>query len=225
MGHELIRRACLGTIAGIAATALTSCVNWIRYEDVIIEGSELRGRTTVEWYQSDVSRPGDYFIYRRSKDPKKRLTFKPSFMGEIVPEDMFTDGGSIPRMLWGIRGLSPWGLGPAYVIHDWIFLVHRCQHLDSWARRHPSVPDEVKHVTFEQSALILAQVGKNLIEHGLAKNYLLEDIVWAVRTRYARDLWDQQGDETSCQLPPTDKALRASGKLQTVVDFDIPPKH
>ena len=224
MGYKLTRRACLGTLGGIAATPLTSCVNWIRYEDVVIEGSELGGRTTVEWYRSDVGRPGDYFIYRPSKDEKERLTFKPSFMGKIVPEDIFTDGGSIPRALWGIPGLSPWGLGPAYVIHDWIFEVHRCNHLDSWHRRHPSVPDEVKHITFEQSALILAQVGKNLIEHGLAKNYLLEDIIWAVQTRYARGLWDQPGDETSCQLPPDTarlRVLRTKGQLETVVDFNF----
>jgi hypothetical protein len=42
----------------------------------------------------------------------------------IVPETMYTDGGSVPQILWGIPGLSPWALGPAYIIHDWIFLVH-----------------------------------------------------------------------------------------------------
>jgi hypothetical protein len=67
------------------------------------------------------------------------------------------------------------------VIHDWIFEVHRCHRL---------VPPEIAQITFEQSAHILAEVGKALIEHGLVKHNLLEEIVWAVRTRYARGLWE-----------------------------------
>nr|WP_249779640.1 DUF1353 domain-containing protein [Bradyrhizobium sediminis] len=35
---------------------------------------------------------------------------------------MYTDGGSIPRIAQIFNGLSPWGFGPAYIVHDWIFL-------------------------------------------------------------------------------------------------------
>src|SRR5262249_26875407 len=47
---------------------------------------------------------------------------------EIVPGRMYTDGGSIPRVFWGAKGFSPWGYGPAYVVHDWLFHQHRCKH-------------------------------------------------------------------------------------------------
>src|SRR5207245_1298266 len=106
----------------------------------------------VEWTTDD------HFIYRIAKPPHSDpLTFQPSFMAEpIVPVEIFTDGGSIPRVLWGIPGLSPWGLGPAYVVHDYVFVVHRC----NW-----DAPDHVKQITFEQSAEILAELGKALIEH------------------------------------------------------------
>src|SRR5262249_41845045 len=58
------------------------------------------------------------------------LSFRPSFMTTpIVPEDMFTTGGSVPRVFCSIPGLSPWGLGPAYIIHDWLFFVHRCKRI------------------------------------------------------------------------------------------------
>jgi hypothetical protein len=104
---------------------------------------------------------GNVFIYRRTGN-KKPLAFQPSFMAAsgkwIVPEDIFTDGGSIPRIFWSIPGLSPCGLGLAYVIHDYLFVVHRC----GWA-----APPEVTQITFEQSVEILAEVGKALIEHDL----------------------------------------------------------
>jgi hypothetical protein len=205
MGHEISRRSSLRTLAAFAALPLASCGTWIRYED-IGEG-DLQGRCTVEWYRED------YFIYR--KHPDNPLSFRPSFMTTpIVPENMYTDGGSIPRVFWSIPSLSPWGLGPAYVIHDWIFEMHRC---------HRPVPPEVAQITFEQSARILAEVGKALIEHGLVKHNLLEEIVWAVRTRYARGLWDQPGDPASCRRPSF-RTLRAKGPPISVVDFVIPPK-
>jgi hypothetical protein len=188
----------------IAAAALAGCVT-IRYEDIQL--GELKGRVLVQWVSQDK------FVYRKTSEP---LSFKPTFMHTaIVPDEMFTDGGSVPRMFWNIPGLSPWALGPAYIMHDWLFEVHRCGR---------NVPPEVASITFEQSALVLAQVGKALIETGLVNDNLLEEIVWAVRTRYARDLWDRPGTEKECERPAAlvrGKALVAGGR--TVADFRIPP--
>ena len=134
----------------------------------------------------------------------------------IDPQDMFTDGGSVPQMLWGIPGLSPWALGPAYIMHDWIFLLHRCPNFAVKA-----TPQE-RAITFDQSALVLAQVGKALIETGLVEDNMLEPIVWAVRTRYARDLWEAPGTAKDCEEPSavTFRTLTSSRK---VIDFKIPP--
>jgi hypothetical protein len=166
----------------------------------------LKGRVLVEWDRQDK------FIFR--KDGKNTFSFKPSFMKTaIVPEDMFTDGGSVPQIFWGIPGLSPWGLGPAYIIHDWIFEVHRCGR---------PAPPEVAQITFEQSAQILAEVGKALVEANLIQDNMLEPVVWAVRTRYARDIWDRPGTEEECR-PPSDAATfrRRGVPSATVVDFTI----
>jgi hypothetical protein len=191
--------------------ALAGCAAWIRYED--IGDGDLKGRLLVQWDRED------RFIYRKQSDP---LSFRPSFMNaEIVPEDMYTDGGSVPRIFWGVPGLSPWGLGPAYVIHDWIFLVHRCQR---------PAPPEVAQITFGQSALILAEIGKALVEAGLVRHNLLEAIVWGVRTRYARDLWDRPPTIEECRSPsplPTVRKgalYRREPGLPTVADFTVPRK-
>jgi hypothetical protein len=84
-----------------------ACGTWIRYEDIQL--GLLKGHVYVEWYRQDK------FIYRR--DATDPLLFVPTFMKTpIDPHDMYTDGGSVPQVLWGIPGLSPWALGPAYIM-------------------------------------------------------------------------------------------------------------
>jgi hypothetical protein len=206
--QSVTRRGSLRALAELGAAALAGC-STIARED--IKEGVLKGRVVVEWDRQDK------FIYRKQADG---LSFKPSFLKQaIVPQDMYTDGGSVPQVLWGIPGLSPWALGPAYIIHDWIFQVHRC--------RLPA-PPEVAAITFEQSASILAEVGKALIDHGLIEDDRLDAIVWAVSTRFARNLWDTPGDPNSCKLPRrllSDRSLFA-GKpgRQRVIDFVIPPR-
>ncbi len=184
----------------LATTLLSACGTWIR--DDIPDG-DLGGTVSVDWTEEDL------FIYRPGKDP---LWFKPSFMKtRITPVEMYTDGGSVPRVFWNIPGLSPWALGPAYVIHDYIFLVHRC----GW-------PDpEVAKISFDDSALVLAEIGKSLIAHHLVKHDALDAIVWAVRTQYARDLWNKPGTPEDCKRPP--RAF-ARGAVRRVMEFKIPPR-
>ncbi|ODN71868.1 DUF1353 domain-containing protein [Methylobrevis pamukkalensis] len=170
----------------------------------------LQGRVLVEWNREDA------FIYRRTANA---LSFQPSFLTvPIVPEDMYTDGGSVPRILWGVPGLSPWGLGPAYIIHDWLFEVHRCGR---------DAPPEVKAITFEQSADILEEVARSLAAAGLMRNDRTEAVVLAVRSRYARDIWDRPAGKDDCAVPPfpdVEKSLdaRRSVARPAVIDFTIP---
>jgi hypothetical protein len=77
------------------------------------------------------------------------------------------------------------------VIHDYIFAVHRCHWND------PAVAD----ITFEQSALVLAEVGKSLVDLHLIKHDALDAIVWGVKTQYARTLWDAPPNPTDCTPP------------------------
>ena len=128
----------------------------------------------------------------------------------IEPQEMYTTGGSIPRILWGIPGLSPWGLGPAYIIHDWLFYIHRCN---------ISAPEHERKITFDQSQRILAEVGLELINKKLIDHDLLDEIVYAVGTRYARDRWDPPGDHEECK--PVPEAFVRS-KANIVADFVIP---
>ena len=185
-----------------AIMGLSGCGTWIRYED--INRGFLQGDVLIQWVKEDE------FIYRKGTNP---LSFRPSFWPKgakpITPDEMYTTGGSVPRVFSSIPGLSPWGIGPAYIIHDWIFEVHRCPR---------PAPPEVKQITFKESAIILAEVGKALIEAGLIEHNMLEAIAWAVSTRYAQDLWDRPGSAEECRVP----LPRARTRGTTVVNFTIP---
>jgi hypothetical protein len=182
---------------------LTACGTWIH--DDIPDGV-LDGVVDVQWDSEDL------FVYRRLKsDP---LWFKPASWPKgtrIEPTDMYTDGGSVPRVFWNLPGLSPWGFGPAYIIHDYIFAVHRCGWNDPL----------VQQIKFEESAEILAEVGKALIERKLIKHDALDAIVWAVRTQYARTLWDTPGNAEDCKPAPP-RPFRGAPVVQ-IVKFKIPP--
>jgi len=199
------RRQAVRAAALLATLPLGACGVWIH--DDIPEG-DLKGIVTIEWDKQD------NFIYRPDPSPTRRLSFQPyAWRGSdkrITPTRMYTDGGSIPRFFWNVPGLSPWGFGPAYVIHDYIFAVHRC----GW-------PDPVvAQITFEDSAEILAEIGAALIRANLIRNDALNAIVWGVRTRYARDLWNTPGDPIKdCSIPRLLKGLRTV----QVVHFEIPP--
>lgn len=189
------------TVAFLASLLLTACVTWPHDE---IPAGHFDGVATVEWAGEDK------FIYR--PDPNRALSFQPSFWKNtkkrIVPRLMYTDGGSIPRFFWNIPGLSPWGFGPAYVIHDYIFAVHRCGWDD---------PD-VAEINFDQSAEVLAEVGKALIDLHYIKHDALDAIIWGVKTQYARTLWEAPGDPIKdCTKPPKSLAPGVP-----VARFDIP---
>lgn len=201
--------ACVHAVAkALPVVALTAFLGGCTAIALPDPGStELKGTVLVEWNREDA------FIYRATSDP---VSFRPSFLAEpIVPESMYTDGGSVPRVFWSVAGLSPWGLGPAYILHDWIFEVHRCANRDA--------PAAVKNLTFEQSAQVLAEVGQALVGAGLIDHDLLPAIVWAVRTRYARSLWDKPGTPDNCRIPKDLEVKARTGRpFETVVRFKIP---
>jgi hypothetical protein len=198
-----IKRLCLRPAVFLSTVLLTACGTWIH--DDIPDGA-LGGTVSVDWTSEDL------FIYRPGDDP---LWFKPSFLmntnQRIQPTAVVTDGGSIPRFFWNIPGLSPWAFGPAYVIHDYIFTVHRCGWNDPVASQ----------ITFDQSALVLAEIGKALLDRKLVKHDALDATVWGVRTEYARSLWNTPLSVKECEHP----SARAFAGSQPVVRFKIPPIH
>jgi hypothetical protein len=131
----------------------------------------------------------DAFMFLPDKAKAFSYTTSAKFGSKtITPRLMQTDGGSIPRLLWGLSNFSPWGYAPAYMIHDWLFAAHKCK----------VAPDNAW--TFEQSASILAECIKTLMEVGFSdfdgnaqKLGKAEDSLYliykAVGSDIAKDYW------------------------------------
>ena len=67
-------------------------------------GGTLIGKLIVQWAGEN------QFIYL--PDPDDPLTFVTSDQRRIVPQRMYTDGGSVPPVFWALPGFSPWATVP-----------------------------------------------------------------------------------------------------------------
>jgi len=100
------------------------------------------------------------------------------YNGEIInPEQMYTDGGSIPRIVQSMPDLSPWEYGPAYIIHDWEFEAHH---------------RNLNQKTFDAVNRTLAEGIKTLMDACIVqKNYVALYTIWlAVSSPVAKSIWN-----------------------------------
>ena len=167
------------------------------------DSGRLTGKVIVEWYKPDI------FIF--TPDPKRPLVFTRKNGDQIVPGRMLTDGGSIPRPLWMLPKFSPWGYGPAFVVHDWLFAMHHCQYKGYEKYDH--------HI----AATVMAEVMKTMMESKMVEGidpWTLDSMYWAVNSTFAQQLWDKG----KCDPPPSE--FTAKVLIQTFkIDMDQYPQH
>ena len=104
----------------------------------------------------------------------------------IQPTNFFTDGGSIPRFVTAINGrLTPWGYGPAYLIHDWGFDRHHCGDKTS----------------FEEVRDMLMEALKTLMTTVVPKDEIAFNTIYlGVSSPVARAAWNN--NPPTCPIPP-----------------------
>lgn len=166
-------------LTAILAVIVAGCASK-PYRDT--EAGRFSGAIDVRWMRND------YFLFVPNvEDP---FSFTRMNGSVIRPGPMYTDGGSIPRFLWGIEGYSPWGYAPAYIVHDWLFEAHHCAH----------APDS--RYTFDESVAVMGESLKALMEGSPEyRNYFVFDsVVAAVGSPIAKRLWEMG----SCKPPPFD---------------------
>ncbi len=183
----------------VIALSCASCAQ-ITYDKT--NTGKFEGSLDVRWIK-----PNRFIYVPNVKDP---LRFTTSDQNVITPKIMYTDGGSIPRLFWGVPGYSPWGYAPAYIIHDWLFEAHHCD-----------IPD-YRQISFDKSATILAECIKTLMETNIAPKD--ETTLWtiyeAVKSPIAKVVWEK-GD--SCNPPEVLKSLggaRVPGELLFTIRLD-----
>jgi hypothetical protein len=177
-------------LACASALLLCACVS-IDYDSLKPGG--FKGSLIVMWVGEGSTASGDgQFVF--VPDPAAPLTFTRPGDGPakvIRPGVMYTDGGSIPRIAQVFKGFNPWGYAPAYMIHDWLFTARHCI-VD---RQSNADYDRLKNVTFEDSAVILGEAIRGLVEANQVKRNDVAGgtITWAVGSGIAKTLWDKQG--------------------------------
>jgi V8-like Glu-specific endopeptidase len=145
------------------------------------------GVPTVKWNGFDHINDRPRFIFEPQAN--QQFSYKTSNGKLIVPKLMDTDGGTSPLALHPLPKFSPWGYAPAYIIHDWVFVSHKC-----------AIPPD-NDVEFQESALIIAEAIKTLMEIGYSdydgnkeKFPKAEDTLYliyrAVNTPYAKKMWN-----------------------------------
>lgn len=175
-----------------------------------LEPGQFSGRVQLEWVAPDL------FLFEPAADRPLRFTRK---RGEtIAPGRMLTDGGSIPRPLWAFRSYSPWGYGPAFIVHDWLFVAHHC-----------GLPPPY---TLEDAALVMGEAIRTLVEKAGGPQAdevpVVRSMLVAVTSPIAREIWETG----RCPSPDEiDNALdRFAGKRappgparsRITIDFDAP---
>jgi hypothetical protein len=156
------------------ALLLTGCADWFsgRHYDRT-EIGELKGKLVVEWVTPD------NFLF--IPDPENPLTFRRKNNEVIQPERMYTDGGSVPAALRAIKSYSPWGYAPAFILHDWLFVMHHCK-----------VPG-YEDFDLDKAATIMAEAMKTIMEnpkYGGPNKLVHYSMYEGVRSKAAADHWD-----------------------------------
>ena len=173
---------CLASVLALAACG------GVRFDQQT--AGKLDGRLFVMWVGEGSGSGDGKFVFVPAPHDPLRFTHARSdgTTRTIRPGLMYTDGGSIPRIVQPFAGFSPWGYAPAYMIHDWLFFARHCIVNGKDEPRF----DDVRDVNFDESAAILGQVIRTLIDSGqVAKNDLAPPaITGAVDSLVARKLWD-----------------------------------
>jgi Protein of unknown function (DUF1353) len=165
----------------------------------------LEGAVVVEWIEED------RFVFRPVSERPFRF-IRADGETVIQPGTMITDGGSIPRSLWGIRNYSPWGYAPAFMVHDWLFEMHHCG------------VEEYRHYTVAEAAWIMTEAMKTMIEEkggpGPGEKFVVYSMFEAVRSPVAVGLWER-GECRQADIPDaTPFGLDRPGRIQYLLDFD-----
>ncbi|WP_319408742.1 DUF1353 domain-containing protein [uncultured Desulfosarcina sp.] len=164
------------------------------YQDTAV--GKFEGVVEVRWLE-----PDRFLFVPNKNNPLRFITANATHV--IKPNAMYTDGGSIPRIFWSIPGYSPWGLAPAYIIHDWIFVTHHCGIAG------------YENISFADSSRLMGESIKTLMEENMVPKdeALFFNVVAAVKTPIAERIWDNG----ECDLPTEQLAYGTVGDIKPLL--------
>lgn len=165
-------------VLGVTAAIASAVAGWgylqygIAYDKASI--GTLKGKLIVEWIDQDT-----FLFHPDETDP---LVFTRGNKEVIQPGPMHTDGGSIPTALRALKSYSPWGYAPAFIVHDWLFVMKHCK-----------LPGYEK-LNLDGAASVMGEALKTMMEskkYGDPDKLVHYSMVQAVRSAAAQDYWDK----------------------------------
>lgn len=177
-----------------ALLSLCSCSSQLKYAEV--KPGRIEGKPSVIWESPD------RFVLRT--DRARPFRFIRHNGDVIIPQDMRTDCGSIPRVLWAYHGFSPWEYAPAYLIHDWLYESQR-RHLQPGSRSSGifRAGGSAQAYSRAEADEIMAEVIKTQMRDpsfSTAESpWHLEKIHWAVH-RYGQAAWEGKPDPVDTEV-------------------------
>lgn len=189
------------SLLGLMALVLASCGT---VDPAEVARGTFEGNVHLVWIRGGESDPlGDgIFAYLPRGDD--RLVFRRGagdWRSEgsevIIPEAFYTDGGSVPRAFQSLNGFNAWAYGPAYVIHDWIFVARKCLNDEKITPEFGLVTPEmrkIENMKFRESAYVMAETITSLVGAQSPSNIenanLIASVTAGPRTQ---SLWHQKG--------------------------------
>lgn len=192
----------------IVFLALTACAS-VNLDEV--QAGQFHGTVHVVWVGEGSDTSGDgLFVYLPQPGDELRFvrpnTSGPGTSAQVIePYAIYTDGGSIPRLATLYPGLSPWGYGPAYIIHDFLFIARICGRSEEpWPQ-----DDFAREMDFNDTVEIMAEALKTLMEQDLVAERPVSGqlVTYGVSTGISREIWETGGDCASRRLPQSDPLL------------------
>lgn len=158
-------------VAGLAM-AVGACAP-VNYNSVA--RGEFSGLVKLYWIEGgrgDLLGDGQFLYVPDDNEPlvfKRNKDNTPSGDSAVIqPEAFYTDGGSVPRAVQSIPGFNAWGFGPAYIVHDWVFVARKCMNYDAETGEN-NATDEMRKIdkmTFAESAQLMGEGIKALLSDG-----------------------------------------------------------
>ncbi|MEM8973235.1 MAG: DUF1353 domain-containing protein [Pseudomonadota bacterium] len=182
-------------VVAVLALPLAGCMEWFygqTYDQT--PSGKLSGKLVVEWIDQD-----KFVFLPDERDP---LVFTRSSGEKIQPQSMFTDGGSIPRALRAVKSYSPWGYAPAFIVHDWLFVMNHCK-----------ISGHEKY-DVEKAAQVMAEVMKTVMENpkfGGPNKLVLYSMYEAVKSPVAKGYWENGKCDT-----PSGKRIMPQARSRSI---------
>ncbi|RIA56826.1 hypothetical protein [Dichotomicrobium thermohalophilum] len=167
---------------GVPEAEIKGIFDWYVWDEYATGAFENVESINLRWVSGDSAKAR---LLEYVPDPVAPFAFTTSDGRRIKPGRFLTDGGTVPDAATLVSGIDRFGYLPAYLIHDWDYVLHHCGQL----------PPEVTQAAADRALL---EALKTMMTGGLISESRKD--FWAIKTaleRFAASYWDA---DTPCSL-------------------------